>query len=67
MDFLVDFFGVFFSNSHSWNHPEASLDLKSLSTVLSHHLKFLLVARNYLSDTSHFSNIKSSTGEKVLW
>lgn len=67
MDFLVDFFGVFSSSSHCWNHPEAYLDLKSLYTVLSQCVKFLLVAGNYLSDTSHFSKIKSSIGETVLW
>lgn len=67
MGFLVDFFGVFFSKSHCWNHPEAYLDLKSLYTVLSHCVKLLLVAGNYLSDISHIPNIKSSIGEKVLW
>lgn len=66
MDFLVDFFGVFFSNSHCWNHPEAYLDLKSLYTVLTHHVKFLPVAGNYLSDISHFPNIKSPIAEAVL-
>lgn len=66
MDFSVDFFGVFFSNCPCGNHPEAYLDLKSLYTVLSHPERFLLVAGNYLSDTGHFSNKKSSVGETVL-